>query len=187
MNNQNNNSEEKSTTEQPPDSSIENKAISSNTALTEIRELLKQLPEELLASALAEKIQTDHSAPKEIIKVVKAVSQEFSGPIPPPQILAGYENIKTGFANRIVEMAEKEQSHRHGIEDKALISSITIQKRGQIFALILSLIILIGSMFLIYKGKEISGSILAGATLTGLAYIFITGRKQDEQKDEKNS
>jgi hypothetical protein len=34
-------------------------------------------------------------------------------------------------------------------------------------------------MFLIYSGKEIAGSLLAGASLTGLAYIFITGRKND--------
>lgn len=154
--------------------------------LTEIQDLLKKLPEELLASALAEKIQEDQSAPSEIIKVVKAVSQEFSGPIPPPHILAGYDNVQAGFANRIVTMAEKEQSHRHVIEDKALSSSISIQKRGQIFALILSLFILGGSMFLIYSGKEISGSVLAGASLTGLAYIFITGRKRDEAKEEND-
>lgn len=80
-------------------------------------------------------------------------------------------------------MAEKEQTHRHVIEHQALASNISIQMRGQLFALILSLLILGGSMFLIYKGKEISGSLLAGASLTGLAYIFITGRKESESKN----
>jgi hypothetical protein len=42
-------------------------------------------------------------------------------------------------------------------------------------------------MYLIYSGKEISGSVLAGASLTGLAYMFITGRKSDESADKKSS
>jgi hypothetical protein len=43
-------------------------------------------------------------------------------------------------------------------------------------------LIIAGSLYLIDSGNAISGSFLAGATLTGLAYIFITGRKKD-QKD----
>lgn len=190
MSEQNNNSSEEFTKEQTAqDQSLEKtreEQTNANKAeLSKLHDLLKQLPEELLATVLAEKIQQDRSASGEIIKVVKAVSQEFSGPIPPPQVLAGYDNVQAGFANRIVAMAEKEQAHRHFIEDKALSSSISIQKRGQIFALILSLLILIGSMFLIYNGREISGSVLAGSVLIGLAYTFINGRKRDEPKDEK--
>lgn len=153
--------------------------------LAEIQELLKLLPEELLANALAEKIQQEES-PIGVINVVKAVSQQFSGPIPPPHILGDYDKVQTGFAERIIAMAEKEQAHRQGIEHQALSSEISIQKRGQIFALIVSLVILGGSMFLIYSGKEIAGSVLAGASLTGLAYIFITGRKSDESPDKES-
>lgn len=154
--------------------------------LAEIQELLKQLPEELLANVLTEKIQQEESS-SEVIKIVKAVSRQFSGPIPPPHVLGDYDKVQPGFAERIIVMAEKEQAHRHGMEHQALSSGISIQKRGQIFALLVSLVILGGSMFLIYSGKEISGSLLAGASLTGLAYIFITGRKHDEPADEEGS
>ena len=152
--------------------------------LAEIEEFLKQLPEELLASVLSEKIQQEE--PSGVIKVVKAVSQQFSGPIPPPHILGDYDKVQVGFAERIIAMAENEQAHRHGIENRALSSEISVQKRGQIFALIVSLLILVGSMFLIYSGKEISGSVLAGSSLIGLAYIFITGRKSDESPDKES-
>lgn len=148
----------------------------------EIQELIRQLPEEFLAIALAEKIKNDQSE-LEVTKVVRAVSQQFSGPIPPPQILGDYDKVQAGFAERIVAMAEKEQTHRHVIEGKALSSEISVQMRGQVFALILSLVILCGSMFLIYSGKEIAGSALAGSSLIGLACIFITGRKSKELPD----
>jgi uncharacterized membrane protein len=89
-------------------------AHNSAQELIEIHDLLKQLPEELLASVLAEKIQQEEPA-HEVINVVKAVSQQFSGPIPPPQILGDYDKVQPGFAERIIAMAEREQSHRHGI------------------------------------------------------------------------
>lgn len=163
---------------------MSNQTDNSQKELTEIQDLLKQFPEELLASVLAEKIQQENP-PNEVIKVVKAVSQQFSGPIPPPHILGDYDKVQAGFAERIISMAEKEQAHRHGIEHHALSSEISILKRGQFFALIVSLVILGGSMFLIYSGKEVAGSVLAGASLTGLAYIFITGRKSDKLPDKE--
>ncbi|MFI3197143.1 MAG: DUF2335 domain-containing protein [Methylococcaceae bacterium] len=161
-----------------------NRAESAKQELIEIQELLNQFPEELLASALAEKIQQKDS-PIGLLNVVKAVSQQFSGPIPPPHILGDYDKVQEGFAERIIAMAEKEQGHRHDIEYQALSSEISIQKRGQIFALIVSMIILGGSMLLIYSGKEISGSVLAGSSLIGLAYLFITGRKSDDTTDKE--
>ena len=36
----------------------------------------------------------------------KIVSQKFSGPLPPPELLEGYERILTGAADRILRMAE---------------------------------------------------------------------------------
>ncbi|WP_060988319.1 DUF2335 domain-containing protein [Photobacterium leiognathi] len=151
----------------------------------ELKELLKQLPEEVLAEALADRV-TSHDAPKEITKVVQAVAQEYSGPIPPPRMLNDYENVQSGLAERIVAMAEKEQSHRHALEDKAVTGEISKDKRGQNYALLSSLVIILGSIGLIYTGHEVSGSILAGGTLTGLAYIFISGRKSPEERQDSS-
>jgi|GEM_PF-5058194 len=96
----------------------------------EIQQFLKQVPEELLANTLAEKIRQEPS--REVINVVKAVSEQFSGPLPPPHILGEYDKVQTGLAARIVEMAEKEQIHRHQIEFQALSASISTEKRGNI-------------------------------------------------------
>lgn len=44
----------------------------------------------------------------------------FSGPIPPPNILAQYEQLKAGLAERIVIMAESQSQHRKEMEIQSL-------------------------------------------------------------------
>lgn len=102
-------------------------------------------------------------------------------------MLGEYDAVQEGFADRIVSMTESQQKHRHQLEEKSVNAAIEIEKRGQNYALFVSTLIIAGSLYLIDSGKEISGSILAGATLTGLAYIFITGRKKDSDSKKSNS
>ena len=95
-------------------------------------------------------------------------------------MLAEYDSVNDGLADRIVAMAESQQKHRQLLENRSIEAAIKTESRGQHYALIVSLLIIAGALYLIDSGKEISGSILAGGTLTGLAYIFITGRKKEK-------
>ena len=61
----------------------------------------------------------------------RLVHTAFSGPIPPPEILAKYETIQTGLVNRIVTMAESETIHRQTIEKKGLSFDIKKSNRTQ--------------------------------------------------------
>lgn len=88
-------------------------------------------------------------------------SRTFSGPLPPPEILAQYDEIVHEGANRIVEMAEKEQAHRHSLETTSVEGNIKSEKRGQNYALLICTLIILGSFALIWKGHEIPGSIYA--------------------------
>jgi uncharacterized membrane protein len=119
-------------------------------------------------------------------QTVKVVThqQSYSGPLPPPSVLQGYEQVQAGFAERVIAMAEKEQAHRHQLENKqqslegeAVTGLIEVDKRGQNYAFSLCLTLILGSIGLIAAGHELSGSILAGSTVVGLAYVFITGKK----------
>ena len=44
--------------------------------------------------------------------------QHYSGPIPPPEYLAKYNEIHPGLAERIIIMAESESVHRRKIENR---------------------------------------------------------------------
>lgn len=152
----------------------------------ELKQALAAVPKELLLAALSEHSEaiSEEGGPR-ATKVVRAIThaQSFSGPLPPPQILQRYNDAYPGLANRIVKMAEHEQSHRHGIESSALTGSITAEKRGQNYALAICTLVVLASFGLIWQGHEVSGSILAGGTLSALAYVFITGRKEKQASE----
>ncbi len=97
------------------------------------------------------------------------VSSEFSGPIPPPDLLDGYNQIIPDAAERILAMAEKQQA-----------ASISIAKReslipvlGQVFAFFLFFLGLAGGLLLAYLGKSMEGlATFMGTILTGIVVFF---------------
>lgn len=50
------------------------------------------------------------------IAIVESRDEFFSGPIPPPQTMAGYETALPGSADRILKMAEEQSAHRQEME-----------------------------------------------------------------------
>lgn len=50
---------------------------------------------------------------EQVRQVVTSVMSEFSGPLPPPSIMKGYEDIVPGSADRILSMAENQAKHRY--------------------------------------------------------------------------
>lgn len=73
------------------------------------------------------------------------------GPLPPPNTLAEYEQIQSGFAERIVRMAEKEQKQRH-LNNRTFVRTFS---RGQLFGFALSIAGMGTSAFLLSQGMEI--------------------------------
>ena len=61
--------------------------------------------------------------------VIQAAS--FSGPLPPSAMYREYEEVMPGSANRLMELTENQQEHRHKWESDALGASISDNKRGQ--------------------------------------------------------
>lgn len=136
----------------------------------------------------------DSKQKAELIQVVEtAIKQEsFSGPIPHPELLRGYEGIKAGFAERIVSMAEKEQGHRfdrenHQFEcDKEIIANTASEsKRGQYFALIIAVLFLVGSVILALHGHDTVAGILGGGTLVSIVTVLITGRRVNARNSKE--
>lgn len=75
--------------------------------------------EEELASAIAEYIP--ELKREEALRVVhEVVATSFRGPMPPPDMLRGYEDIVPGSAKQIIGMAMREQEHRHSMDQKSL-------------------------------------------------------------------
>lgn len=126
------------------------------------------------------------SAPKAIITQVKAATV-FTGPLPHPQILAQYEQLSPGFANRVFEFAERQQKHRFELENYAIPESIKNNKLGQIFAFIIALIVLGVIVYLASKGMEFATVAMALVLGGGVVTTFISGKTNQQNSMYKKA
>jgi len=84
--------------------------------------------------------QIDKSAVGEADKQVMAIQQEefFSGPLPPPSLLSGYEQICPGVAERIINGGLAEGEHRRSIDHKLIDKEFALSMTGMILGFILA-------------------------------------------------
>jgi uncharacterized membrane protein len=136
-------------------------------------------------------ILADPEIPKEqkekIIRLVVGVSlrESFSGPIPPPKILKGYNEVLKDGAERIVSMSEKQSDHRIQLEDYAIKEELRQSKNGQIFGFILGIFGLTSATVLALLEHEITAGVFGTTTIVGLVAVFVIGRKS-LQKDSSD-
>jgi len=104
-----------------------------------------------------------------------------SGPLPSADELIKYNLANPDAADRIIKMAELQQQHRFGLEINVINKQLKESQRGQLFGFILGLIGLLGSIYSINTGNEISGSILGGGSLTMLVSLFVLGKKEQKK------
>jgi uncharacterized membrane protein len=108
------------------------------------------------------------------------------GPLPSPEMLAQYDNICPGAADRIISMAEGQAAHRQSIEGIVIRSRARDSFWGIVFAFLLALATIISGTHVILNGFVFPGTLLGTAGLVGLVGVFIYGtresRKEREQK-----
>lgn len=121
-------------------------------------------------------------------KEIKAVISEFSGPLPPPSIIQGYEDVIPGAAERILAMAEKQSAHRQYMDRIMIQSDSRDSLLGIIAALILGAGCLITSCVIAISVPENAGAICSAAFgITGIGSIvgpFLKVNKKDSSKNE---
>lgn len=145
-------------------------------------------------SEIIENSDIEEDDKERIISIIQ--KEEFRGPLPHPQVLMQYEEIQQGFANEIVQMAVKEQSHRHEME-KALVdseillnsgqievlrASIMLKSRLQVFGFFSTTVLLVIGAVCIFLDKNV-GSISAFILAVGsFCWTMFYGKKSDDEK-----
>ncbi|MEG0783639.1 DUF2335 domain-containing protein [Carnobacterium sp.] len=157
------------------------------------KSLSETLPDEV-QQELTEFIEDLESLPKEekekaILQLqMQTTRMHYKGPMPPPEILRGYDDVVPGAADRIIVMTETQQKHRIELEKLVVSSNAKDAHLGVIFAFILGLIIITGGilMILLDKGTAI-GAIFSFSGLATLLGTFIYGtRSNSQERIEKN-
>lgn len=105
-----------------------------------------------------------------------AIVEAYRGPIPAASELKKYEEILPGAADRILTMAEKQATHRQKLESTVVDSNVKNSKRGQCFAFIISLVVVVAGFTLIMSDKPGWGLSIIIADLAVLAAVFIGNR-----------
>ena len=126
-------------------------------------------------------------SPELIKRTENSIFIARSAPLPLPSELKEYEKILPGITDRIMASYEKQQAHRMELEKMVVKSDISKTHRGQVFAFILSTVVLSGGILLILKGFNTAGySVLVASTAT-LIGAFLYGKRQNRIEREKKA
>lgn len=104
-------------------------------------------------------------------KVVQGlqVTNQYVGPLPPPEIMQGFGDINSSFPERIMLEFEKNSEHARGQEVKALQAQMRETERGQYMAMIVIVTGLVGTFALAYLDKNVA-SVITGVCTAMLIF-----------------
>lgn len=111
-----------------------------------------------------------------------AIVEEYRGPIPSAGELKRYEDILPGAADRILTMAENQAAHRQKLEAEAITANIKNSRRGQAFAFIISMAVVVVGFILIMCDKNGWGLSMILADLAILAAVFVGNRVSEARE-----
>jgi uncharacterized membrane protein len=110
--------------------------------------------------------------PPQLVAVFYRAIRMSSGPIPRPEVLAEYRKVQADLPDRIVAMAERQETHRHGLETQRLRNDGIGQMVGTIGAFVIVLVALIGGIVLIATGHSPYGFAIILLPVIGLAVAY---------------
>ena len=96
-------------------------------------------------------------------------------------MLAEYDSVLPGLAERIVVMAEKEQEAHHALQNKRLGFVYRLQSRGQWLGLVSVGMYCAVAAVMAYAGAPWPAGVIVLASLASLAGAYMLGRKNDKR------
>ncbi len=132
--------------------------------------------------------QNNPNFSKENKVVLAEISQSFSGPLPPPDILRQFDEVVPGAAERIIKMAEEQSAHRRELEKKVISSDIARSKWGQFLGFVIAIAGLAVSAIVAIYGNALVSGIIGVGTLASLVGVFMYGsRNRSKEREEKGN
>jgi len=123
--------------------------------------------------------------PETVRYISRIVAAYYRGPLPPPSMLRGYEDVLPGSADRILALLEKQSAHRQELESKTIAANIRSRYIGQGFAFVLCFIVIVGGLWAIFLGQSLVGFAAILLAVAGVAATFLGTRRQQQQELEE--
>jgi uncharacterized membrane protein len=111
--------------------------------------------------------------------VAQHYEEHYQGPIPPADELDKYEQVEQGLANRIVSMAERQQTHRQALELRAVKSQHARSWAGLAAGWSVAIVGMLVAAYVAVEENAAAGTILGTVDLVALVSVFVYQRKQE--------
>lgn len=112
------------------------------------------------------------------LTIVRAEQSSFSGPLPHPDLLKGYEECTLGAAERIIKMAEEQAAHRQRIEASVVTGDIWRANWGMFLSFTICLASIAGGVYVVSAGQPYAGAGIAAAPTGVVGAIYAWGQFQ---------
>jgi uncharacterized membrane protein len=117
-------------------------------------------------------------------RIIQQIEAHWCGPLPPPAILKGYQQIDPTFPERIVRLAETEADHRRTLEDKVITAEIASTRRGQHATVILCLGLFGLAGYAAHLGQDIAASLFGIAAVVSPMISALLGQHIRKKAEE---
>jgi uncharacterized membrane protein len=116
-------------------------------------------------------------------QVARVESQSWAGPLPPPAILEGFNQVTENGAERIFQQWELETAHRRKMEERDFRWSVAEGFFGKTLAFIFVVLALGLAAYAVFMGANWLAAFLAAGTIASVVAAFIaTNRPQRKDK-----
>lgn len=107
--------------------------------------------------------------------IVQQMEMFYSGPLPAPSAFGQYDKVLPGAAERILQMAEQEQTHRHEVDNKQLHMCSRDSLIGILAELGLGVVALVAGTVVALNVPNIGGTVLGGVFgVSGVGTIAVS-------------
>jgi uncharacterized membrane protein len=138
--------------------------------------LLNNLPgdkkQQLLDFLRQQPLEVDQAA----ASIVHQSIRTTTSPVPPAELLEGYNRAIPDGANRLFTLVENQSDHRQQLERQMITVQNIVTVRGQMFAFFLTLLLTGVAAYFGYHGQDwLAGGIFT-TTIAAVATVFLAGR-----------
>lgn len=129
--------------------------------------------------------------------------ERWTGPVPPPEELAKFNNISPGLAERLVTEAEAEAKHRRMLEEnearhvqalqqshlQAMIADGSKNREetrlGQFLGFSIGTLAILCGTGAVLLGHDTAGAVIGGTGVAGIVSVFVMGRRPRDKTEGK--
>lgn len=116
--------------------------------------------------------EVDQAAASIVHQSIRATSS----PVPPAELLEGYNRAIPDGANRLFTLVENQSEHRQQLEKGMITVQNRVTVRGQWFAFVLALLLTGVAGYFGYRGQDWLAGTVFTTTIAGVATVFLAGR-----------